>query len=219
MKKPIFALAGLLVLPLGVLADDIDEDEEYEDNYRPFSYTFVEGAYAHAELDGSDGDDDFDEDGDGYKVAASLALTDHIFLFGDYADISFDSPLDDATRWGGGLGLNIPLGVLPIDVVLKGGYADFELDTDVGIEFEDEGFMAGAGLRIGLGDFVEIQGGATYYDVDSPFEDTVFDAAARFYITDALALKGGVEFDEDFDTPIYLVGLRFEFGRLFHYDD
>jgi hypothetical protein len=208
MKKEIVGLTALLsLLSVGAQAQD-DDSDEYED-YRHFSYTYIEGSYAHAELDGSG---PFDEDGNGFKAAASFAATDHIFLFGNYLRVDFGSPLDDVQRINGGLGLNLPLGTLPIDLVLKGGYVDFELDTDFG-DIDDDGFSAAAALRVGFGDFVELEGGVTYYDLGAPFEDTVFDVNARFYITDALALQAGVEFDEELDSiPFILVGLRLEFG-------
>src|SRR5688500_9961984 len=81
MRKEIVGLAALLsMLSVGAQGQD---DDKYED-YRTFDYTYVEGAYAHAELDESG---PFDEDGNGFKAAASFAVTDHIFLFGNYLHV------------------------------------------------------------------------------------------------------------------------------------
>ncbi len=60
-----------------------------------------------------------------------------------------------------------------LDLVGRVGYADLTLDIDgLGIESPDEnGYMVGGGLRGRIGEHVEIEGGAVYYDYDDVFDD------------------------------------------------
>jgi hypothetical protein len=228
MTRKIIARAILLAFtPFAIQAQD-------EACCLNMSYTFVDAFYAHSEIDQdkadcedclfnrfpwpwSDTGGNEDADGDGYQLGASLGVFDHGFLFANYTDIDFEDSVD-GMRSHFGAGANFQLWTLPIDLVLKAGYVDAELDTSDG-DIEDDGFSGGIGLRAGVGDHVELEGGFTYFDLDAPFEDTVFDAKARVYITDDFALQAGLEVDENWDSPLYLAGLRYEFGRFRLFSD
>lgn len=170
-----------------------------------FSYTYIEGFYVHAEIDQGP----VDEDGDGYRVGASLGFLDNLFLFARYQDFDLGGGVDtELANFGGGI--NIGLGPLPVDVVLSGGYLDAEVDTPFG-DFSDNGFSLGAALRVGLLPFLELEGGVDYFNLDDSGEGALIHALARLYVLPILALQAGAEFDDEMNNIQYLAGVRVEF--------
>ena len=170
-----------------------------------FSYTYIEGFYVHAEVDAGP----VDEDGEGYRAGASLGLWEHLFLFARYQEFDLGGGIDTKLANYGG-GVNIGLGALPIDLILRGGYLDAEVETPGG-DIEDDGYSLGAALRIGLLSFLELEGGVDYFDLDDSGEGALIHALARLYVLPILALQAGAEFDDEMDNIQYLLGLRLEF--------
>lgn len=170
-----------------------------------FSYTYIEGFFVHTEID----EGPVDEDGDGYRLGASVGIWENLFLFARYQDFDLGGSVDTELTTVGA-GLNFDLGVLPMDLILRGGYLDAEVDTPFG-DFDDEGFTVGAGLRISLLSILELDGGVDYFELDDFGDGALFYAMARLYLLPILALQAGAEFDEDFDNAQYLAGLRLEF--------
>lgn len=96
------------------------------------SYSYIEVDFIRMDIDGFNEDadliDDID-DGTGFGVRGSLAVSTHFFVFADYsqteADFTFDSgtgivPQDqDVKRLNAGLGYRLPI-LSATDIVVRG---------------------------------------------------------------------------------------------------
>jgi hypothetical protein len=193
MNKPVVHLLGLCALLPAVAGAG---------NFR---YSFVDAAYVHSDFD------DAGTDGDGYRVSGSVEVHENVFVFANYKDVDLDGAFDPSlSRLNAGAGLNIGLGKLPADAVFKAGYVDAEVETDFG-DVDDNGFAGSAGVRIKPFSRLELEGNFNYFDLDA-FDDTTFDVSGRLYLTNAIAIQAGTEFDEEIDNVTYNAGVRAEFG-------
>jgi hypothetical protein len=169
-----------------------------------FSYTYLEAFYVNTES--SEFEPGVDEgDGEGLQLNGSLELMEHVFLFVDYLELDLDSGLDLALL-NPGLGLNFDV-FKPANAFLKLGYLHAEVDSPSS-DFDDNGYSVAGGLRVRVLPKVELEGEATYMDLDKANGDErVIDAKARYYLTPHVALQGGAEIDSDFDAT-WLIGVR-----------
>jgi hypothetical protein len=155
------------------------------------SYTYGELDYINLDVDQPGEDifprEDFDN-GDGYKIDASIALGERFFIYGNYADTTADFnyrdqnnvllPADtDIIKAGLGVGAILPMNT-NTDFVVSGGYLDVDFDkfrlgatgnpslNDLGDDSSD-GFSIDGLLRSQLTPKLEGSIGGRYIDVQS----------------------------------------------------
>lgn len=146
---------------------------------RDLDYSYLEASYANADYDR------FRGDGDGFGIAASLELTDNIHVFGGYSGADVASNID-TDGWHAGIGINVPLGDL-LDAVVGLSYQSTDLGLPGGGSLNDDGFGLRAGIRALANEWIELNGGLTYVDLDSG-KDTQLDAGFLVNIADAFAV-------------------------------
>lgn len=162
-------------------------------------YTYLDAGYVSLDYDNADGD--------GWGMAASLAMTDRLHVYGAYEngeiepDGFFGGNLD-YTSYAAGLGLNLPVAPL-VDVVGRVGYVYAEVE-----DFDDSGVGLFAGLRGRVATQFELEGGVDYVDLDDAGDDTAFSLAGRWYFADEFALGAGVTQGDDATT--WSLRLRWE---------
>lgn len=154
------------------------------------SYSFAELDYRNFDVD-QEGEgiirDDFDNGG-GWGIDASWALTDMFFVYGKYSDTESDFTFVDNTdavlpgevdmlRFDLGVGAVLPMSTMT-DIVVSGGYADLDFedftfggtgtdDFNAGDLDDDasDGYVLDAALRSQLTDQIEGSLGARYTDL------------------------------------------------------
>jgi len=165
-----------------------------------FRYSFIEGSYSKATYD------NLARDGDGLGVSASIAVSDHFHVFGGYAGADLGDSVD-ADGWYAGIGLNVPLTQL-LDAVVQGSYQSNEVKLPTGGSIDDDGFGLRAGVRVGANEWIEVNGGVSYTDLDSGNETTL-DAGFLLNISDAFAV--GVSGAWDDDVSVWSINGRLYF--------
>lgn len=181
-------LGGLLLAatPLAAIADDM-------------SYSTVDLSYIETDID------DVDSKADGFAVRGSAGFAEHYFVFAEYvpqsvADIDIDSI---AVGFGGHYGLADNL-----DLVGKLGWFQVDL-SGPGIDGDDDGYLAEAGLRGRVAGSVELEGGMRYLDLSDGGDDTSFYAAGRYHFNAMWAV--GAEYRSGSDSSSWLAGVRISF--------
>jgi hypothetical protein len=155
-----------------------------------YSYTWLQASYTKAEFD------NLASDGDGLGFSGSFELSPNFHIFGGYAGLDVGSDAD-ASGWKAGIGLNTPLSNL-LDIVVQLSYQTTEVPAPAPLvgTVEDDGLGFRAGVRVGANDWIELNGGMTYLDLDSGNE-TVFDAGFLLNLNDAFAVGIGGSWDDD----------------------
>lgn len=163
-----------------------------------FDYTYIEGGYLRLEPDR------INDSGDGVGIRGSAAISDNIFILGEYNSAEFDiGPFDaDVDEWAVGLGLHAPLSDR-VDVV---GSASW-VNVDVENFFDDDGFRLDVGLRGDVAPSFELDGGIRYTDVGDDDETTGY--LRGLFGPNNLKLL--VELEAGDDGEAYLIGGRYEF--------
>ena len=186
--KRCLLIASLLLAPWAAEADD-------------FSYTFVEGGIASADVDvGS-----VNLDADGLVVRGSYAFSDQLFAIGSYEDRDFDLGLNgDLLMLGAGFHTGLSQ---DLDFVADLSY----VRSHVGGNFArgtDSGYAIGAGIRSRVHERVEIDAGLRYVDVGN--SDTVIAVSGRYFLNDAFSIGGALN-DGDGGSK-WSVLFRYTFG-------
>ena len=164
------------------------------------NYTFIEGGYVNTEIDVGPRD----VDGDGLGIAGSWGFAEQFHAFGSYSSQDFGQGLDlDLFRLGAGLNFEV---TQAIDLVATAAYVDASVDGGS----DENGIELGAGLRSQVTQELQLDGGVAYVDYGDS-DDTSLRIDARYFLTDALAIGGGLEFGDDVTT--WKVGIRWEFGN------
>lgn len=165
-----------------------------------FRYTYLEGGYLRADLDSPN------VNGDGLFLGGSVLVAESLILSADYDYLDFSRGIDVRSLE---LGLGVPLPVAPgLDIVLRAGYIDAELDTRFG-DFNDDGFFAGGLARWMVSPQVELNGGLKYVDLDESGDDVVFSVGGLVNVRPDLAVLAGFEFADDSD--LLSIGFRYYF--------
>ena len=174
-----------------------------------FNYGYLDASYYWFDFD----EDNFDS-ANGFGAALSLALLDSLYLkaAGSYAETEVEGGEDaDYLDWQAGLGIGLPL-MRRLDLVLEGGFAHRSLDVDAIDDFDDltdgYGWYVAPGVRVGVNDYIEINGTVRYINVDET-DELGIDVNALIHLTPNISLKGGVLFGDDANQ--YGVGLRLHF--------
>jgi hypothetical protein len=189
---------ALLLAPLALRADGV-------------SYNYLDAAYASVDID------DFSEDADGFLLRAAIELTDNVFVFGGYSDLSIDltdfdiflTETVDLREYDFGLGYAWPVGNAS-SMYGKVSYVSVEAES-FGVSADDDGYGLAFGLRTRPATNVELEGYVDYVDLSDLGDETSFGAAARFFFTPQFALGAEVVFGED--STSYGAGLRWHWGR------
>ena len=165
-----------------------------------FSYNWVQGSYSKTDYDS------LGVDGDGLGLSVSVALNENFHVFGGYTGADIDSDVD-TDGWNAGIGMNTSISEL-MDVIVQLSYRTTELDLPGIGSVENDGLGLGAGIRVGANDWIEIDAGLTYIDLDSGNE-TVFDAGFLYRVSDAFAV--GISGTWDDDVEVWSIDARLYF--------
>jgi len=174
-----------------------------------FNYGYLDGSYYFFDFD----EDNFDS-ASGFGAALSIPVLDSIFLKGAANYASSDTVEGDGVDyldWQAGAGVGIPL-MSRFDLVLEGGLAHRSLEVDGINDFGDltdgYGWYVAPGLRVGINDYLEINGTVRYIDVQDT-SDLGIDIKALLHLTPTISVSGGVLFSDDANQ--YGAGLRINF--------
>ena len=200
MQKPILGLVAATLALCPLLAAHAEG----------ISYTYADLGYVTTDLDG------VDKDLDGFLLRGSLEIADDWFLYARYIDesVSFRGVDFDFQQYsvGGGYAWSFAENM---DLYGKLGYTKAEVDVeDFGFgdaNVDDDGYELGVGIRARPIDIVELEAAINYVDLSDSGDDTSLGVAARWFITDAIALGVEGEFADDADT--LGVGFRWQFGN------
>jgi hypothetical protein len=182
--------AALLALPLAAQAED------------KISYNYVDAAYVVVDIDG------FSKDADGFALRGSVELTDSVFLFAGYADLSVNAGgfNIDEKDYSVGVGYDWSMSDT---MSLYGKVAWVRAEGDaLGFSVDEDGFSLGVGIRAFVLDPLELEGAVTYADLGDFGDSTTLGLAARYYFTQQFAV--GVEAGLSDDATSYGVGVRFQ---------
>ncbi len=210
------------------------------------SYSFIEADYLIQDIDYYEDNDFFDnfaediDDGDGFNLRASAALTDNIFTFGSYSSTEADfayvddgggfvNRREDVKTLKLGLGFNTPISDT-LDFVATGGYTDVDLgDFSLGRD-ENDDLNSGEDIQNAFDDLNEDDSDGYFFDVGGRAQLASwleFGAGVRytdldygdstsvfgnflFEISDNLGVNLGGNFGDDVNT--YSLGLRYSFN-------
>lgn len=175
------------------------------------SYNYVDAAYARVDID------DFNEDADGFLLRAAIEVTDHVFVFGGYSDLTIDlTGFDvflteniDLREYDFGVGYAWPVGNAS-SLYGKLSYVSVETESFF-TTVDDDGYGLALGLRTRPALNVELEGYIDYVDLSDFGDETTFGAAARFFVTPQFALGAEVAFGDD--STSFGAGLRWHWGR------
>lgn len=190
------------------------------------SYSFVEAVYQGASVStGTFGD----VDGDGPRLAASLALGNHMHVFGNYEKIKLDDVTSDS-----GLGTPVTVSFSDVDIwgvglgfhtSVFGGRADGQIrnpqdrysvffdgqyiSADPG---DSDGFALDAGFRavnFTSWEFIAAAGVEKLSGIDSEF---TLEGRLLYRLVSDLQVEAGIDWNDNLTR--YFIGLRYNFPRL-----
>jgi len=165
-----------------------------------FRYSFVSASYSTADYD------NLNADGDGLGVGVSLEISESFHVFGAYSGTDLDSGVD-ADGWNAGVGFHTPISEA-MDVVVNLSYVSTEVTHPVFGKIENDGFAVGGGVRAAASEWIELNAGLTYADLDRG-NDTSLEAGFLFSATDNFAI--GVSGSWDDDVSVYSLNARLYF--------
>lgn len=183
------AMVGGLLLaaaPLAALADDM-------------SYSYVDAAYVENDIDGA-------PTFDGFGLRGSVGFAENWLAFAEYSSTSTQGV--DFNTLAVGLGGHYGLAE-NLDIVGRLGYFDVEVDAGGGLDASDDGYLLDLGLRGGVGDAVELEGGARYTDLSDGGDDTALYLGGRFHFNKTWALGAEYQSGDDISTILAYVRASF----------
>lgn len=167
------------------------------------NYSYVEGGYAHVDIDSLD-------EGDGFQVRGSAQLAESVYLFGGYGSVDADNFDADFSETQVGLGFRHALSERA-DFIAEGGYIRQELDVNglFGGTATASGGRVSAGIRGLLADNFEgwVKGSYTDGgDFEGDFSGLV---GAQLKFNQTWGLVG--EFEAGDDITKFMIGARASF--------
>jgi hypothetical protein len=138
------------------------------------SYNYIQGSWAHTEID----NDLVDVDGDGFGIAGSLEVAPNWHIFASYGSYDLDFNVDqDVTTVGGGYHTPLAPGM---DLVLNLAYINVD-SGGPGYSLDDDGLGMSLGLRMKLAPRWEVEGALEYVSLDD--DETSISGAAWYELT------------------------------------
>ena len=203
MKIAKAMLGGVVLATTPFLANAADD----------MSYRYFQVGYMESDVDGTGDTGDLD----GFATRGSIGFAENFFVFTEYSNQSVDGEDElgndlEVTLKQLVVGLGGHYGLTDnLDLVGRVGYADLTLDFDgFGIESPDEsGFMVGGGLRGRIGEHVELEGGAVYYDYNNVLDELGFEVLGRYHFNDRWAVA--LEFQDVGEVSTMMAGVRLSF--------
>ena len=192
MHRRIAALAVALALaPLAATAADIN-------------YSFLDAGWVRIDPDG------ISKSADGFGLRGSVGVTEDIFLFANYSDVSLNyggASLDEKD-YSVGAGYAYPVSDR---ASLYGKVAWARVDADfLGENLTEDGYSVAVGLRGRPAEKVELEGAVTYTDFSNLGSTTSVDLGARYYFVPTFAV--GLEASLSDDAKMYMAGFRWQWG-------
>jgi hypothetical protein len=166
-------------------------------------YTFVEARFI---LDAEYEEDNFEDDGDGLRIAGSYQLTPEIFAFAKYDDVELDDSNIDLSllRLGGGY-------IFPVnptwDVNASLAYADIEADAGRRGDADESGFELSGGVRGLVKPQIEVRASLNYIDLEG--SDTYFTFGGDYYFLPNVS--AGIDIDMGGDYETMSIGAKYYF--------
>lgn len=165
------------------------------------SYRYFQLGYLETNVEGTS------SSADGFGTRGSFGFADNFFVFTEISKQEVESV--DIDQYAIGLGGHYGLSD-SVDLVGRLGWAKAELDGG-GLSADEEGYLAGVGIRAKAGEKVELEAGVIYVDFGSGADDTGAELAARFYFTPRWA--AAVEYQDTGDLSTVMIGVRASFGQ------
>ena len=165
-----------------------------------FNYNYVEGAYEHYDLDGTDAD--------AGKLLGSYEITPNLNIIGEYAAGNIDNPTDgsDLDFQDAAIGIEYHTPIASnTDVTTNIKYVNQNIDAGN----DDDGYSAGVGVRHMLNDKVELDANIDYIDIDNS-DDTSLKVGARYHINKSISAGVGYSTSEE-DVDIISTNIRWSF--------
>lgn len=161
------------------------------------SYTYVGLAYQTGEV--------LDEDFSGFGIGGSTALSDAVFLIGQYSSLTSNDEYDvgfgyddiEATQFNLGIGFHTPIEA-NVDFVAALSYADAEVEY-LGLTEDGNGYLVNAGVRAKPTDALEFGASINYADIEDEGE-TGYSLSARFFAVPKVSIGLGYGSADDVDT-------------------
>jgi hypothetical protein len=170
------------------------------------SYSYWDLSYIAADIDG------LDQKLDGYGVGGSIELSEQVFLYGSYADVSTTIFGFEASEQDAGIGLGYAWPVAEnIDLVGRAGYAHAKADVEDFGSIDDDGYTLGIGVRGRFADSFEVEGGVQYADFKDLGDGTGVGLGFQWYFTPQVAVTFSGSYSDD--STGYSIGLRGTWGR------
>ncbi|HEX7029604.1 MAG TPA: outer membrane beta-barrel protein [Gammaproteobacteria bacterium] len=186
-KNVIAAAAAALFLPAGAIAADGAFAAD-----KNLSYTYGQFGYSDRDFDGPSAD--------GFDIEGSYEVTDMVFVFGSYSDLSgdFDS---SALTFGAGAAIGLT------DTVDGYGKVAF-IDSEIG-PVDDSGLGLEFGVRSMIADKIELFGDLQYVDIYDD-TDTILELGGRYWMQDNLGFSVSYQ-DGDFTGSGITLAARYGF--------
>lgn len=165
-------------------------------------------SYSYLEVLALKGQADNGPDSEGFGLGASAELSSHIYAFGGYTTVEYDTFLGidvDSDSWVAGVGYHRGIADR-ISIFGNVGYLDAEAESNLGMSISDDGIAASLGLRGLVGSRLELGGAVNYVTLDRGDDDTSFSANALLNLTSAFSLIAGYATTDDAEG--YSLGLR-----------
>jgi len=192
MKIAKAMLGGLALVAVPFLAHSED-----------MSYRYFQLGYIETNPDGTS------ESADGFATRGSFGFADNFFVFTELARQEVSSINTDINTMAIGLGAHYPLSD-NLDLVGRVGWANIEADVSGLGEADEDGFLAGAGIRAQAGDKIEVEAGVIHTDYGDLGSDTGAEIALRYNFSKRWA--AALEYQDVGDLSTFFAGVRINFG-------
>jgi hypothetical protein len=170
------------------------------------SYSYWDHTYNAADVDG------LDKKLDGYGIGGSIELSERVFFFANYADVSATMFGTEVSEKNVGVGLGYAWPVAHnIDLIGRVGYAHASADIEDFGGVDDDGYSLGIGVRGRFADSFELEGGVQYVDLKDFGDDTAVGIGFQWYFIPDVAISISGSYSED--STAYSIGLRGTWGR------
>ena len=170
------------------------------------SYGHRDLSYIAADLDG------INQQLDGYAVGGSIELSERVFFYADYADVSATIFGFDASEQDAGLGLGYAWPVAnDVDLIGRVGYAHGQADIEDFGSIDDDGYALGIGVRGRFADSFELEAGVQHVDYKDLGDGTGVGVGVQWYFTPQVAITAAGSYSDD--ATGYSIGVRGTWGR------